>query len=173
MGNSATNLRMRESQFVVEYLKDLNGKEAMIRIGYTGLRPDDAAWRLLQRPRVRVMLQKAASKVLAKVEATAERITMEAAAIAFSDPRELIDEHGALRPLHTLPDHAAAAVGDLEFENVTVAGREGEASTVVSRLKKLKRWNKVEALKFLGQVRGMTQPDRPAPVSVFNIQINL
>lgn len=164
---------LREERFVAEYLKDLNGTEAMRRVGFTGRRPDIAASKLLARSHVRAMIEKRAAAVVRRAEATQERIIDEACAIAYSDPRHYFDAQGRLIPVGELSDHAAAAVSDLEFETVTVAGKEGEASVAVTRVKKLKRWNKVEALKFLGQVRGMTQPDRPTPVSIFNIQINL
>jgi len=171
MKETPNKRRLREERFVAEYLKDLNATEAMRRCGFLGRRPDVAASKLLARPTVTALVQARSSALLQRADATAERIIQETAAIAYSDPRHYFDQHGNLIPVRQLSDHAAAAVSDLEFENVVVGA--GKQARIMPCLKKLKRWNKNEGLKLLAQIRGLTQPDRPAPVSVFNIQINL
>lgn len=45
-----------------------------------------------------------------------ERMLVELARLAFSDPRKLVDKNGKLLPLHELPDDIAAAVASVEVD---------------------------------------------------------
>ncbi|MGH7863350.1 MAG: terminase small subunit [Candidatus Binataceae bacterium] len=163
--------RLREDRFIAEYLKDLNGTQAVIRMGEQVTDPSQAAGRFMRSHRVRDMIERRNREIADAAHVTAERIVQEAARLAFSDVRELLQADGTIKPIGSLSDNAAASISDLEYENVVVGT--GDDAQIVSRVKKIKRWNKNESLQLLARVRGMVHTEELKPVSVFNIQINV
>ena len=74
-----------------------------------------------------------------------DRALQEVARLAFSDVRELFDEHGNLRPIHELPDHVAGAIASIKtVKRRLMAGR--NAMVIVQ---KVEFWDKPKALGFL------------------------
>jgi hypothetical protein len=78
------------------------------------------------------------------------RIKAEEACLAFSSIKDLYDEHGNFIPIPDLPEHVARAIS--EFEGVIIEGEDGKRICLV---KKLKFYNKGEALKRLEMISGM------------------
>jgi phage terminase small subunit len=145
----ATFLEDQLARFVAEYVKDLNGKRAAQAIG---IGPANAAsWsrRKLALPEVQDMVadaQQDAAKA-AKVEATT--VLRGLLAIAEFDPAALVDEHGALLPLHQMPREARRAIQKIEVEELFAgAGKEREH---VGQLKKVTFADRRAALVDLGK----------------------
>lgn len=67
-------LTPKQSLFVLEYLKDLNGTQAAIRAGYSEKTADRIAAELLGKTWVAQAVQKGMDKRAAKVELTAEYV---------------------------------------------------------------------------------------------------
>jgi phage terminase small subunit len=65
-------------------------------------------------PHVVAEVQRPLKEKRAACAAEARRLVAEVAKIAFADPRQLLDERGAIRGLHELPDDAAAAIARME-----------------------------------------------------------
>lgn len=77
--------------FVVEYLKDLNGRQAAIRAGYS---PDSARFQasdLLARADVQAKLETAMQQRAARVGIEADDVLARLRDVAFADPRDLIE----------------------------------------------------------------------------------
>lgn len=153
----APKLLPRERRFVREYLVDFCGSRAIVRAGFKGERPDVAAAKMLAKPAVRAALEERQRQVEARLDITVERVLKEQAAIAFSDPRALFDENGAMKPVHELDDAAAAALAAIEVEELFEGS--GESRERVGRLHKVKRWDKQKALEHLSRFLGMVKPD--------------
>ena len=140
---SQSTLQPKQQRFVDEYLKDLNGKQAAIRAGYSPLAAEAHASRMLRNHKVSKIVESRLAASTAKAQLTVERIDQEIARLAFSDVRKLFDEHGNLVSISELDDDAAASVASVETESRT-EGRDEAAREVIT--KKLKLWDKVSAL---------------------------
>ena len=150
---TVNKLTPKQARFVQEYLIDFNGTDAAIRSGYSKRSARVIAQTLLAKPHIAAAVAKARDKVSQKLEVTVERIVREAAAVAFSDLRELYDDKGQLLPVHLWPAGVAESIAGVEVEEL-FEGR-GDEREHVGRLKKIKRWDKVRALELLARYKGM------------------
>lgn len=75
-------LTPKQQRFIQEYTVDLNGTQAAIRAGYSPKTARSIASETLQRPAVKMAIQKA-------LRANVERLQM-LTAVAFADPRDAI-----------------------------------------------------------------------------------
>jgi phage terminase small subunit len=72
-----TGLTERETRFVSEYARDLNGRQAAIRIGYAPSGAGPNARRLLAKPEVAAALEKSNAARSEKKRITADRVMEE------------------------------------------------------------------------------------------------
>jgi phage terminase small subunit len=83
-------LNPKQERFVAEYLKDLNGKQAAIRAGYSEKTAESQASRLLSHAKVAAAVAAGQAKTAAKLEITKEMIVDELRKIAFADLRKAV-----------------------------------------------------------------------------------
>lgn len=145
----------RHEIFIREYLRDRNATQAAIRAGYSARSAHSQGHDLLKRPDVQERLRELTGEVLDKLDVSVDRILRELAAIAFADARDIFDSSGALLPIHQLPAHVAATIASIECE-VRTEGRGDDAVPV--QLRKIRRWDKLAALKMLAEYRQMLRP---------------
>lgn len=81
----------RVDLFVVEYLKDLNGRQAAIRAGYSPASARQTACDLLSEPEVKAKVQKAMDERRERTGIATDAVVDRLWAIATADPRELIE----------------------------------------------------------------------------------
>lgn len=74
-----------------------------------------------------------------------DRALRELASLAYADPRQLFDEVGNLRPIHSLPPEIAAMVGQFEVIKKNATAGDGHTDTVA----KIKVWDKPKTLHML------------------------
>ena len=87
---------------------------------------------------------------LLEYDITPEATIREVAKIAFSDVRHYLRDDGSLLPISQISENATAALAGLELSTRD----EGEAGGV-TRVTKLKQWDKIGALKLLSELLGM------------------
>lgn len=106
-----------------------------------------------------------------RAAANADRVLAELARVAFADPRRfLTDDHGLKKPDQWTADDAAA-VKELEVEEITEPDGEG-GQVVVGKGKKLKLHDKMAALRILAaHHRLMDEASGPKVVMNVNIQL--
>lgn len=136
-----------EARFVAEYLKDLNATEAAKRAGYSPKTAYSQGQRLLKRVEVAAAIRAGQQKRLDSAELSAVRTLEEMRRVAFSNVQDLFDEHGDLRPLHTLTREQAACIGSLEIVMKNATAGDGK----IDRVLKLKVWDKPRVLEMLGK----------------------
>lgn len=90
-------------------------------------------------------------KQLAKADLTAVRVLEEMRRLAFSDVRQLFDEQGNLRPIHTLTPEQSACIAGLEVIIKNAKAGDGVTDTV----HKVKVWDKPKVLDMLGKHFGI------------------
>lgn len=115
---AAGELNARQRRFITEYLVDQNGTQAAIRAGYAKRSAHVTASLLISNANVKAAIDKQMSKMLSKIEVTAERVLAERARLAFFDVRKLIDATGKPKPIHELDDDTAAAIAGVEVANI-------------------------------------------------------
>lgn len=115
---AAGELNARQRRFITEYLVDQNGTQAAIRAGYAKRSAHVTASLLISNANVKAAIDKQMSKMLSKIEVTAERVLAERARLAFFDVRKLLDATGKPKPIHELDDDTAAAIAGVDVANI-------------------------------------------------------
>jgi phage terminase small subunit len=147
----------KHKRFCEEYMIDLNGKQAAIRTGYSEDRAEVTASELLARDDVKeylILLKKQASE---KLQIKGERVLKEYASIAFADIRKYYNQDGNLIPPGELDDEAAAALAGLEVFEEFDFNKGSKKQTGLT--KKIKLWNKLQALDSLAKHLGLFEED--------------
>lgn len=142
---AADKLTPRQGAFVREYLVDLNGTQAALRAGYAAASAASQASELLRVPKIAKAIADAQAERARRTDVTADRVVKELARVAFADPAHAYGTDGRILAVHEMPVEARAALAGMDVE-------EGEAGGVT---RKLKTWNKVQALELLGKHLGM------------------
>lgn len=160
-------LSPKQQRFVEEYLVDLNATAAYRRAGYKA-RSDNAAavegHKLLRNPKIDAAVRAAQANRSQRTGIAADRVLQELARIAFADPRQLYQADGSLKSVKDLDDDTAATVASVEvFEEFQGRGEDREQTGTT---RKLKHWNKVEALGKLAQHLGLLDPRKPLQVDI-------
>ncbi len=162
-------LNPKQEQFCQEYLIDLNGSAAYRR-AYPKVKSEATARanaaRLLATANVAARvaeLQKARS---GRTEITQDRVLVELARLAFSDPRRLYRPDGTLKSPHEWDDGTAAAVASVETEEeITPSDQFG---AVIVRTHKVKRWDKntaiTQAMRHLGMLNDKLHVEGTLPL---------
>jgi len=153
---SALGLAMQE-RFCHEYVKDLDGKAAVLRAGYSAkTQVGRAVRRLLDngmvQARIAELQEEVAKRADAQAHAEAGWVVAQLVKIAHADPRRFFHADGTPRKVHELGDEEAAALSGFEAP--------GEAGKVVDRLK---------VLELLGRHFGLwlQKPALPQDVNLF------
>ena len=148
-------LTAKQQRLVAEYLLDCNATQAAIRAGYAPRNADVQGSQLLGK--LGAEIAAAQSKHLKHLDLTAEQVLRELARIGFSDIRPLFDEHDALRPVSTLDEQTAAMISS--FEQDALFSGSGKDRHQIGVTKKIKLWDKVQALATLARHFKLLEPD--------------
>lgn len=136
-------LNPKQVRFVEEYLIDLNASAAALRAGY---KHPDIGRRLVTKSHVSEAIAEAQEERSKRTRIKADNVLVELARLAFSDVRKLFDEQGDLVPMRELDDDTAASIAGIEVTEI-VSGGQG----FLTRVKKVRRWDKPKALELLGK----------------------
>lgn len=139
----------RQARFVEEYLVDLNATRAAIRAGYSARSAAVTAAKLLKQKRVAAAVADGCRRRAERLEVKQDEVLLELLRIARSDIGELVDEEGQLLPLRDMHPDSRRAIASIEVEEFF--GGDGEDGAKSGCLKKVKLWNKGEALQLLGK----------------------
>lgn len=144
-------LTVREELFVDEYLIDFCATRAAIRAGYArGQSASQKAHEVLKRPRVQRDIRAAIAARKARVKVEADNVLRAVAKIAFSDPGDLFDLRHQMRHIKDLPEDIRLSIASIELDDK-------------GRPKKIRLWNKGEALALLARHLGLDQKALPPP----------
>jgi len=147
-------LRNKQRKFVTEYLVDLNATQAAIRAGYSKKTAASQGHEYLRKPEIAAAITEEQKKRSDRTMISSDRVLLEIARLAFSDPRKIFDESGALRKIQDWPDEVAAAISSIKvFESRALDG------TVVGETKEVKFWDKGKQLELAGRHVGLFERD--------------
>lgn len=148
-------LTVRERLFVREYLIDLNAARAAVRAGYSPRWAYTNTHRVINRPRVKAVIEAAMAARAAKLEITADRVLREIALMGFANLMDYFtpQEDGTVYvDLSRLTRQQAAALVEVQVEEFT-SGR-GAAGREVKRVR-IKLADKSRNLELIGKHLGM------------------
>lgn len=148
----ATELKGKQKLFVDEYLIDLNATAAAIRAGYSPKRADVIGYENLRKPVIAEAIKKAKEKRAERTEIDQDKVLLEIARLAFSDPRKIFDGN-RLKQISEIDDNTAAAISSIKVSTKQVG--EGE----VEHVSEIKFWSKTTALEQAGKHIGLFGAD--------------
>jgi phage terminase small subunit len=139
-------LTPKQSLFVAEYLKDLNGTAAAKRAGYSDRTSEKMAYQNLHLvPAVKEAVEEALKRRSARVEVKADDVLRELIRVMTVDVARAFDVNGRLLPLQQMPEDVRRAIASFEVEESLVS------DTVVRKVKFLDKMRAVElGMKHLG-----------------------
>lgn len=153
-------LNAQQIRFCDEYLTCFNVTQAATKAGYSPKNKSAASvsgWRLMQDERVQAYLAARLRRISDKLEVTTERILLEMARVAFSNPRDFFNEDGSLKRLEELSEDASAVLSSIDNEELFDGV--GAERTSIGSVRKIRMWDKVAALDKLAKISGM-YPER-------------
>lgn len=121
-----------------------NQTESKIQRG--GRRPGAGRKRGMQLPATKAKIA-AAVECFVELKLTAQRVIDEIALHGFSNVQDLFDEHGNLRPIHTLTREQAACIASLEVVKKNAEAGDGKIDVV----HKVKVVDKTKSLEMLAK----------------------
>lgn len=154
--------RARERRYIAARSKGMTQAEAAIAAGFKGKDPRQAGHFIEKRPRVRARLAKIEADAMASVGISRAQIVRELARIAMLDPRKILDEFGNVRDFDQIDGDTAAALAGMEVEELFEGS--GQERRQTGMVRKVKFWNKVDALKELSRIARLVQ-DAPPPAA--------
>jgi phage terminase small subunit len=153
MAHKHTEQRKR---FVAEYLRDLNGKAAAIRAGYSANGADVTAARLLGDAKIGRDVARRQAQRLERLDVRADHVLEGLRRVAFCDPADFFDAEGHVLPIHEIPVEARMALAGVRVQ------KDGTIGITLN--------NRVEALDKLARHLDLLQPEVPVapagPVTV-------
>lgn len=160
-------LPRRQKRFVEQYVIGCSGAEAMRQCGYKGLHPNAIANKWLRRPEIAAAVEERTGDHLRDVSARKHKTLEQVTAIAYADPRKVVDpETGMAVPLERMPADIAAAISSVEVENISINGETGTRY-------KYRFWDKNKALEKLGQWQKLwDSPGAKVNVDARSINVN-
>jgi len=113
----STELNHKQQLFVLEYMKDMNAKQACIRAGYSPRSAHVTSNDLMKNPLVRSAIDAKRGKIITKLDVTVERILQERARMAFYDPAEIAGQRiTKAADIAALPEDVRRAVTGWDFD---------------------------------------------------------
>jgi phage terminase small subunit len=148
----------RHRRFVHCYLRHRNGARAVREAGFS-CQPENAdriAWKLLNDPRfahIREAVDRREAELQARLKVGAEQVLEELRKVAFFSLGDVVviqDDGTARLDLSEADAAHLAALGEIQIEERTIKGRDGEPDTT-ARTIKIKAHSKLDALEKLGK----------------------
>jgi phage terminase small subunit len=154
------HLRPRLVKFCEAKLQGKTDPEARKIAGFKDKNENTAAVQaqyLLRNPMIKRYIQmrefELAEKMREETNVSVERIVLELMRLGFSDPRNILDENDNLKQINALPAGVAASIASIEVEEL-YEGR-GKDRQNTGQVKKIRFWNKNEAIQTLAKFKGM------------------
>ncbi|VTS00552.1 terminase small subunit [Tuwongella immobilis] len=143
-------LTPKQERFCQEYIVDLNASAAARRAGYSHRTAGSIGEELLRKPEISARIRELKDEQARRTQITADQVLAELARIAYLDPRKLFHPDGSLRSIQELDEDTARAIAAIDIEE-RLSGRD----LVTRTIKRIKLWNKVEALDRLARHFGL------------------
>lgn len=145
--NNEKQLTEQQERFCLEYLKDLNGKQAAIRSGYSAKTAENQASRLLSNAKVQQLVYKLNQERIKRTEIDADFVLTEHKRMAMSDVAECFDDNGNLKSITEMPKSIRLAIKSFEVYEE----KDRDTGEIIGFTKKVSLWDKNKNLENLGR----------------------
>jgi phage terminase small subunit len=146
----------KQRVFLLEYLKDFEGKRAALAAGVPEASASTMACEWLDEekfPHITVELQRILEERRRQSDLHAKQVVAELARICFFNPKRLLRSDGVLMQLHELPDDVAACIR--EFKVKVTTSEDDNGNPVTEQIFDIKFWDKLEALRQISEHLGL------------------
>lgn len=144
-----SDLNVKQLAFIREYPKDLNGKQAAIRAGYSAKTAEITASRLLSHVKVGPLVAAALDARAKRTEIDADYVLYRLAEIDRMDVSDIITDDHTLKPLKEWPKVWRQYVSGIDLAEMLQGS--GDERVVAGILKKIKWPDKIRNLELLGK----------------------
>lgn len=145
----AQPLNPQQELFCHEYIKDRNATQAYIRAGYSENGADSNSAILMVNHRVRARINQLIAEQFSAMKIEARAILKSILNIAEYDPADAYEEDGTLKNIKDMPLPLRKAIAGIEVDELWEG--KGRNKEQVGVTKKIRFWNKNEALRDLGR----------------------
>jgi phage terminase small subunit len=153
-GNGQAAATARRNAFVQAYIANgNNATQAAITAGYSPKTAYSQGQRLLKKVEISRELAEAAQSVAEITGLKTQRVLLETARLAYSDPARIYREDGSVKHVTEMDEDTRAAIAAIEINENVVDG------VVVGRTTKIKFWDKVRALEMGMKHLGLYERD--------------
>ena len=144
-------LTPKQERFCQEYIKDLNGKQAAIRAGYSKNCAESTASEILTYPNVKNRIAELTKPRTEEAGLTALRVLQEIQRISCCDIGQAFNEDGTLKALKDMPEDVRRAISAIEVDEITL----GDEKKPIGYTRKIKFWDKNKAIEMAGRYHAM------------------
>jgi phage terminase small subunit len=167
-GNGQAAATARRNAFVQAYIANgNNATQAAITAGYSPKTAYSQGQRLLKKVEISRELAEAAQSVAEITGLKTQRVLLETARLAYSDPARIYREDGSVKHVTEMDEDTRAAIAAIEINENVVDG------VVVGRTTKIKFWDKVRALEMGMKHLGLFERDNSQQGEKIQIQVVL
>ena len=157
---TTSKLTPKQELFVREYLKDLNAKQACIRVGYPINSAKVRGSQMLSNTNVADAISEQFKKRTEKVEISVEWVLTQIKAIAECDPQDAYNEDGSLKPLSEIPVAVRKTISSIEVDEIWEMQQDEDNprrrhKVQIGETKKVRFWSKDHSLELLGKYLAM------------------
>ena len=147
-------LPSRQEIFCQEYVKEPHATKAGIAAGYSEKTAHAQACRLLKKVHIQKRISELKTRQFKRIEVQADDVLRELMRIGYSDIRSILDEGGCVKDPALWPDDIARCIASIEV----VENYEGHGNdrAFTGYTKKIKLWNKNQALDLLAKHKNLT-----------------
>lgn len=167
-GNGQAAATARRNAFVQAYIANgNNATQAAITAGYSPKTAYSQGQRLLKKVEISRELAEAAQSVAEITGLKTQRVLLETARLAYSDPARIYREDGSVKHVTEMDEDTRAAIAAIEINENVVDG------VVVGRTTKIKFWDKVRALEMGMKHLGLYERDNTQQREKIQIEVVL
>jgi phage terminase small subunit len=156
-------------RFCEEYIKDLNGKQAAIRAGYSEKTAEQQASRLFSNVKVQNFISELKKTLSNKNEGLAQQVIDELKKIGFANIQDYIQSENEIKDLSKISRDKAASVESIK-KTVIEMGGTGESVSKKTSIQ-FKLYDKISALEKIGRHLGIFELDNQQKAAVINVNI--
>lgn len=134
-------LNDKQRKFCAEYIVDFNATKAALRAGYSPSTADFYGHRLLKNQNTQHYIEKITAERSKRLEVSQDRVILEIARLALSDPRNIFSEDGAIKPIKDWTEDSARSVSSIKVLELKDAN-----GNLIGFTKEVKFWDKNASL---------------------------
>ncbi len=145
----SNKLTPKQEAFAREYIVDMNGKQAAIRVGYSVKTAESQASRLLSNAKVAARVQDLTQASFKRVDVRADGVLKELARIGYVDMLPILNDDGTVKHLKDWPEDVRRALAGIDVAE-TFEMVDGKREWT-GYIKKIKFWDKPKSLELMGR----------------------